>query len=213
MLSSAPRIGLFGGSFDPPHVAHIALARTALQHLRLDELHWIPAGQPWQKARRLASGTHRAAMVQAAACGEPRFVLDRSELDRPGPSYTIDTVRALQAGRPEAEWFLVIGADQYARLSSWRQWQELLLRVTLAVAGRDTAPPTLPPHDVSALPHRMERLPMAPIDASSTAIRAHLAAGRPAAELEPTILTAEVARYIDRHGLYRPPPTPEPARS
>lgn len=209
------RIGLYGGSFDPPHCAHLSLARTALDHLRLDELRWVPAGQPWQKARTLAPAEHRAAMVQALIAGEPRFVLDRSELDRPGPSYTIETLRALQAAQPEATLFLVIGQDQYARLESWRDWQELLLRVTLAVAGRDTEP-VQAPSAVRGLPHRVEALPMPPSDISSSAIRCHLAAGGAAAALAPAMVPPEVAGYIDRHGLYRaasPPTAMEPDRN
>lgn len=89
------RIGLFGGSFDPVHNAHLALAHAALRDAALDEVRWIPAGQPWQKTRQLAAAAHREAMVALAIEGEPRFVLDRIELQRAGPSYTLDTVRAL----------------------------------------------------------------------------------------------------------------------
>ena len=89
------RVGLFGGSFDPVHNAHVALARTALEQLALDELRWIPVGQPWQKARRLAAAADREAMVRLAIAGEPRFVLDRVELRRRGPTFTLDTVREL----------------------------------------------------------------------------------------------------------------------
>ena len=212
-MSSALRIGLFGGSFDPPHAAHLALARSALEHLRLHTLRWVPAGQPWQKSRVLASGLHRGAMVQAAIAGEPRFVLDASELERPGPSYTIDTVRALQAEHSGAACFLLLGQDQYARFSTWQHWQELLLRVTLAVAVREGVAPTLAPEEISTFAHRVVRLPMQPIEASSTAIRAHLAAGGAAHELVPAVVPAEVARYIDRHGLYRNLSNPEPPRS
>ena len=94
------RVGLFGGSFDPVHNAHVALATTALAQLGLDELRWIPAGQPWQKARRLAAAADREAMVRLAIAGEPRFVLDRVELRRSGPTFTLDTVRELVAAEP-----------------------------------------------------------------------------------------------------------------
>ena len=82
------RIGLFGGTFDPPHNAHPALARSALQALQLDQVRWIPAGDPWQKTRAVTSAQHRAAMLALAIAGEPRFVLDRSEIERAGPSST-----------------------------------------------------------------------------------------------------------------------------
>jgi nicotinate-nucleotide adenylyltransferase len=106
------RIGLFGGSFDPVHNAHLALAHSALQALKLDELRWQPAGQPWQKARALTPAVHRQAMIRLAIAGEPRFVLDRIELEREGPSFTLDTVRTLQDQEPQAQWFLIIGQDQ-----------------------------------------------------------------------------------------------------
>ena len=113
------RIGLFGGSFDPVHNAHLALARSALRELALDEVRWIPAGQPWQKTRSLTDAAHREAMVALALEGEPRFVLDPIELQRAGPSYMLDTVRALQIAQPAAQWFLLLGQDQHAGLSTW----------------------------------------------------------------------------------------------
>jgi nicotinate-nucleotide adenylyltransferase len=191
------RIGLFGGTFDPVHNAHVALARAALDALKLDQLRWIPTGQPWQKAgRAISAGVHRAAMVQAAIAGEPRFVLDRIELDREGPSFTLDTVRALREANPGAELFLVIGADQYAGLHTWRDWRELLARVTLAVANR---PGCMPPVDAAVLrqPHRVVPLPM--LDISATDIRSRLTRGQDVSELVP----AAVASYIDSHHLYR----------
>lgn len=194
------RIGLFGGSFDPPHAGHLRLARTALEHLGLDELRWIPAGQPWQRRHRLADGVHRAAMVEALIADEPRFLIDGRELRRAGPSYTIDTVHELQAERPGASLFLLIGEDQHQRLPTWHRWPELLAAVTLAVAHRGAE--REPPEALQTVPHRVERLPMPPIDVSATAIRAHLASGGRAAELVPAMVPAEVARYIDRHRLY-----------
>ena len=100
------RIGIFGGSFDPPHQAHVELARTALRALSLDEVRWIPAGQPWQKlapARAMTPAGHREAMVRLAIAGEPGFVLDRIEIEREGPSLTLDTVVAFQAAEPGAD--------------------------------------------------------------------------------------------------------------
>ena len=130
------RVGLFGGSFDPVHNAHVALATTALDQLRLDELRWIPVGQPWQKSRQVSDGADREAMVRLAIAGEPRFVVDRSELRRRGVSYTLDTVRELVAAEPGTEWVLILGQDQYASLHTWRDWRELVARVTLAIANR-----------------------------------------------------------------------------
>ncbi len=190
------RIGIFGGSFDPVHNAHLALARVALAELRLDELRWVPVGEPWQKSRRLSSTLHREAMVRLAIKGEPRFVLDRTELERSGPSYTLDTVRSLQAAQPDAQWFLVIGQDQYAGFHTWHGWEELLARLTIAVANRPDASPLADPQ-VRAVAHEAVQLPM--MDVSSTDIRERLRHDMPIDDLVP----ASVARYIDQHHLYR----------
>jgi nicotinate-nucleotide adenylyltransferase len=190
------RIGLFGGTFDPPHHAHLALARSALQALQLDELRWIPAGDPWQKSRAVTPAQHRAAMVALAIAGERRFVLDRSEIDRSGPSYTLDTVRALRAAHPEAELCLVIGQDQYAGLHTWHGWEELLRTVVLAVAARAGTVVAARP-EVLREPHRV--VPLPPMDIAATDIRARVARGEPIGHLVPP----EVARYIDSHRLYR----------
>jgi nicotinate-nucleotide adenylyltransferase len=195
------RLGLFGGSFDPPHQAHRALARAALEGLALDAVHWLPAGRAWQKPRELSAGDDRAAMVAAAIEGEPRFVLDRRELERSGPSYTVDSARELRAEHPGASIYLLLGEDQYRGLPSWHAWRELLLLVTPGVAVRSGSPAG------AAAPldgvHRLETLPMPAMDVSSTAIRAHLEAGGSAQDLVPAMLSAAVARYIDSHRLYR----------
>ena len=190
------RIGLFGGTFDPPHDAHLALAHAALDQLALDRLLWVPAGQPWQKAgvRTLTPAAQRAAMVELAIAGEPRFALERCELDRPGPSYTLDTVRELQRREPGADWFLVVGQDQYARLATWHGWRELLALVTLAVAARDAEAPA-PDPALAGVPHRTVPIALAPMPHASTALRAGTA---PLASMVPPA----VARYIARHHLY-----------
>jgi nicotinate-nucleotide adenylyltransferase len=135
-------------------------------------------------------------MVRLAIEGEPRFVLERCELRRPGPSFTLDTVRELQAAQPGHSWFLILGQDQYAGLHTWRDWRELLTRVTLAVANRPGAMPQAHP-DVANAPHRVVPLPM--MDLSSTQVRERIAAGQHVDDLVP----AAVASYIDQHRLYR----------
>ena len=194
-------VALLGGTFDPPHNAHLALAHAALAALGLAEVRWIPAGQPWQKlhGRAVTPAVHRVAMVEAAirgARGDARFTLDRIEVERPGPSYTLETVRALAAREPGREWVLLVGQDQYAGLHTWHGWRELLGLVTLAVANRPGVVRE-PAAEVLAWPHRMVPLPM--LDISATDIRARVAAGQPITDLVP----AEVAGYIARHGLYR----------
>ncbi|MFY8083218.1 MAG: nicotinate-nucleotide adenylyltransferase [Rubrivivax sp.] len=200
MTPSRPaRIGLLGGSFDPPHLAHLALARAALQALQLDELWWLPAGQPWQKAdRALEAGVHRAAMVRLLIEGEPRFLLDERELHRTGPTYTVDTVRACRAEEPGAEFFLILGQDQYGRLDTWRDWPALLAQVTLAVAARHGQRPS-PPAGLAGHPHRVEVLPMPDMPLASTALREALSQGL---DVSPMVGGA-VAGYIARHHLYR----------
>jgi nicotinate-nucleotide adenylyltransferase len=197
------RIGLYGGSFDPVHTAHRALADTALQQLALDELRWIPAGQPWQKPRRLAPAEHRAAMVSLAIGDNPAFVLERCELERSGPSYTLDTVMLLQQRESHpAQWFLVIGQDQLRNFCTWHGWAELLQRVTLAVAGR-AGTPVQAPDALLNTGHRIVALDMPAMALSSTELRNRLAAGESAVSLAPRMVAPAVARYIDRHGLYR----------
>lgn len=199
MIANAPRVGVFGGSFDPVHNAHVALARLALHELHLDQLLWVPAGQPWQKSRPITPAVHRQAMVQLAIEDEPRFELSPIEIERRGPSFTVDTVRALRLQRPTANLYLLIGQDQYASFQSWHEWQALLGMVTLAIANRPDAPLSADPQ-VLGVPHEAVALPM--MDISSTDIRERLAQGAPIDDLVPLA----VARYIARHHLYQDNP-------
>jgi nicotinate-nucleotide adenylyltransferase len=193
-LNVLRRIGLFGGSFDPVHNAHLALARQALDQLTLDELRWVPVGQAWQKARAMTPATQREAMLRLAIEGEPRFVLERCELQRAGPSYTLDTLRELQAATPGADWFLLIGQDQYRNLHTWHGVDELLQRVTLAVAQRPGEPAAA---DARVAP--MVVLAMPPMDIAATDIRRRVAEGADISALVPPA----VALYIRQQGLYR----------
>ncbi len=190
------RIGLFGGSFDPVHNAHLALARQALHELQLDELRWVPVGQAWQKSRPLTAAVHREAMLRLAIAGEPRFVLEGCELRRAGPSYTLDTVRELQAATPGAQWFLIIGQDQYVALHTWFGFERLLPLVTLAVAQRPGAQAEA---DARVRAAAQVALALAPIAVSATELRARLAAGRNIRALVPP----PVALYIRQQGLYQ----------
>ena len=191
------RIGLLGGSFDPVHNAHIALACIALDTLALDELRWVPAGEPWQKTRRITAAQHRVAMIELAMAGEPRFKLERCEIDRSGPSYTLDTVRAVRQAEPDAQWFLVVGQDQLANLHTWHGWQELLGLATLTVAARPGAANTV---DAQVQGRAYSVLPLPAMDVAATTIRERVAHGQPIDALVPPA----VARYIARHNLYLP---------
>jgi len=186
----------------------VALAEAALAHLQLDEVRWIPVGQPWQKARQLAPAADRLAMVREATAQQPCFVVDAIEVHRAGPSYTLDTVQALQAAATGAtDWFLIIGQDQYANLPTWHGWQMLLQSVTLAVACRGDQRPA-PSQAMQGVHHKLLELPLPPLHVSSTDIRARLARGEDPQTLAPELVPHAVARYIATHQLYasgRPP--------
>jgi len=204
-VSAAPqRIGLFGGAFDPPHLAHVALAHAACEQLQLDALRIIPTGQAWHKPRALSPAEHRLAMCQHAFGDEPRFVLDDRETRRVGPSYTIDTLRALQAEAPQAEFFLVLGADQLRALPTWHQAEAVVRAATIAVASRaDAQGVDESPVLACAVPGaRVQTLHMPTSALSATEIRKKAALGADLAPLVP----AAVARYIDQHHLYRTAP-------
>jgi nicotinate-nucleotide adenylyltransferase len=197
--SGLRRVGIFGGSFDPVHNAHMALARLALTELTLDEVLWVPAGKPWQKTRAVTSSAQREAMVRLAIEGQARFGLSRIEIERTGPSFTVDTVRELQAQRPGIKWYLIIGQDQYAGFHTWHRWKELIGLVTLAIANRPDALLSADPQ-VLGIAHEAVALPM--MDISSTDIRERIAKGQGIQDLVP----ATVARYIAQHHLYQDQP-------
>ena len=196
----ARRVGLFGGSFDPVHDAHVALAQNALAALALDELRWVPAGAPWQKAGMVATAAHRAEMVRLAIAGEARFRFEPCEIERSGASYTIDTVLDLQSREPAVHWFLLLGQDQLARLHTWHRWRELVTLVDLAVAKRGGEVPRIPP-ELGEARVSLTQVPLPAMAVSSTEIRSRVAAGQDILSLVPPA----VARYIAEHGLYRYP--------
>lgn len=190
------RIGLFGGSFDPFHNAHLELARAALRDAALEQIVFVPAGNPWQRAPLKASGADRLAMVHLAIADEPRYAVDPCELTREGASYTVDTLTDLAHRRPGNQWVVLLGADQWARLPTWHRWQELVQQARIAVAQRAGEPVVTPPELAGITPLTIAMPPMA---TSSTQIRARLAGGASIAGLVPSA----VAQYIAKHRLYR----------
>lgn len=198
LMQSGPlrQVALLGGSFDPPHRAHQALARAALEQLPIDELWWVPTGQPWQKARTLTEANHRVAMLELMRAGDPRQRIETCEIERSGPTYTIDTLDALAQRHPGVQWTLVIGVDQWRGLPTWHRWQDVAARAHFAVALRPglEAPARGPEGE------RATWLSMPEQAISSTAIRHGLMAGHAVGDQ----LTPEVAGYIAEHGLYRP---------
>lgn len=131
------RIGLLGGTFDPVHVAHLALARAALEHLALDELRFLPTGRSWQKKPAGASVQHRIDMLRLALAGLPRTTIDERETRRHGATYTIDTLLEMRAeSGPQPAFILIMGSDQLRNLSTWHRWRELPEQAHLAVTLR-----------------------------------------------------------------------------
>lgn len=194
------RIGVMGGAFDPPHLAHQALAQTALEQLQLDELRVIPTGQAWHKVRALSAAQHRLAMVQLAFGNIPKMTVDPRETERHGPSYTIDTLIELQTATPQAEWFLIVGGDQANALTSWKRWQEILQSATICVAYRADPTRATGKFDAeTASPVKFIQLKMPAMDISATDIRARIAAHQNVNDL----VGQPVARYIADHHLYQ----------
>lgn len=216
--SADPPIGLLGGSFDPIHAGHLALARAACEALRLAQLQLVPAARPWQKGS-ITDAQERAHMVALAIAGDPRLHLDRCEIERGGTSYTIDTLREKRGHvGPRRPLVLVIGADQMQRLDTWRDWRAILQFAHLAVALRNDAVLVLScalqqyynehwggaDALLGAPAGRIVEVPMVANDASATEIRSLLAQS-PAAEREARlrqIVPAPVLDYIRAHRLY-----------
>ena len=190
---------MFGGAFDPPHVGHVALARAAVEQLALDELRVFPTGQAWHKARDLSPAADRLAMARLAFSEVPQTIVDGRELQRAGPTYTVDTLRELQREFPGAVLLLVIGADQAEALHSWRENGEIARIATISIAARARPVNAGAIFDPSRLPPGpREPVELPPMPVSSTEIRRRAAAGEDISQLVP----APVARYIDKHHLY-----------
>jgi nicotinate-nucleotide adenylyltransferase len=199
LTTALRRLGVFGGAFDPPHLAHVALARVAIEQLELDALWVIPTGHAWHKTRTLSPAEHRLNMARLAFSSDSKVFVDDRETRRAGPTYTIDTLNALKAEHPLADLFLIIGADQARALTTWHRWQEVAQSATICVAGRENS--SLPDGEF-APPNALEggflrlKMPLNPV--SATAIRARVAHHEPIAAL----VGEPVARYIAQHHLY-----------
>lgn len=190
------KLALFGGSFDPPHLGHLAFARFALEALAPDRLVWLPAGRQWQKPDQImAAAVHRAGMIKRLIASETRFVLDERELHRRGPSFTADTLREFATQNAGAELMFLIGQDQYAKLPSWYQIETIAALATLVVVPRAGEAVFTP----AGLPaHRLQVLALPEYPLSSTAVRDAVARGQ---DISPMV-GAEVASYIASHRLY-----------
>ena len=199
-MSLVRRVGVFGGAFDPPHAAHLALVKSAIDTLRLDELHVVPTGQAWHKTRVLSDATHRLTMATLAFDGVPKVVIDPREIQRDRPSYTVDTLRELKALHGGSELFLIIGEDQAIALPSWHAWEKILELAIICVAERENTMGSQP-RFVAPKAHesRFKRLPIPALPISATDIRSRIAAHQSVVPL----VCEPIARYIDNHHLYQ----------
>jgi len=184
------RIGLFGGSFDPPHVGHILAASDAIDALHLDRVIWIPNAVQPLKGEGGATPAQRLAMTRLLCASDPRFDVDALEVERGGLSYTVETLRVLAARFPSAALFLLLGTDAAALLPRWREPEQVAALAEVCVltrVGSGDAPP-----------FGLRQLPTRRVDVSSTEIRARVRAGLPLTGFVPDA----VAEYLRRHAVY-----------
>jgi nicotinate-nucleotide adenylyltransferase len=184
------RTGILGGTFDPIHVAHLHTAECALHQLALDRVLIIPAGDPWQKSgREVTLGKHRLEMCRVAVDGVDGVEVDLRELERDGPTFTIETLHTFP---DDEELFLILGSDSLAGIETWYRWEEVLDRVTLVEAPRPGVPRGM------GESHGAVQLDMGLLEVSSTDIRRRIAEGRPYRFL----VTTPVYEYIEATNLY-----------
>jgi nicotinate-nucleotide adenylyltransferase len=190
------RIGVMGGTFDPIHHGHLVAASEVQSVFDLDEVVFVPTGQPWQKDDREVSPAElRYLMTVVATASNPRFTVSRVDVDRPGPTYTIDTLRDLREQYPDSDLFFITGADALAQILSWKAVDELFELAQFVGVNR-------PGHELSGDGLPAERVSLMEVPAmaiSSTACRQRVRAGEPVWYLVPD----GVVQYINKHDLYR----------
>jgi nicotinate-nucleotide adenylyltransferase len=204
------RVGILGGAFNPPHIGHLVCAQEALVQLELDKVVFVPVGQaPHRELAGDPGAEERLEMVELATADDERFEVSRVEIDREGPSYTADTLRALREAAPQDELFLILGGDQAAALGSWHQPEEVLALATVAVMERLSWSRQAIGIKIGGLKgtRAVRYLEMPIIQISSSSIRRRAAAGQPVRYLVPD----KVAAYIETHGLYGASGVPEQA--
>ena len=186
------RVGLLGGSFDPPHLGHLTLANEAARELNLDLIRWIPAAiSPHKLGQPISDAGHRMEMLGMMVDHNPSFVLDNRELNRPGPSFTVDTLQELRSEFPQDEFYLIMGEDSLRSLTSWKSPDVIRELAQIVVYRRmESGTGPLPPHDVL--------LQGIPITISSSEIRTR----RLQADSIEDLVTPEVNAYIHSHALY-----------
>ncbi len=188
-----PRIGVMGGTFDPIHHGHLVAASEVAQHFALDEVVFVPTGHPWQKDN-VTGGEHRYLMTVIATAANPRFTVSRVDIDRTGPTYTVDTLRDIRESRPDADLFFISGADAIAQILSWKDVDQLWDLAHFIAVSR-------PGHDlsISGLPERgVSLLEVPALAISSTDCRSRVERELPVWYLVPD----GVVQYISKHHLY-----------
>jgi len=192
------RLGLLGGTFDPPHVGHLSMATTVCSALSLDEVKFVVANDPWQKTgdRQVTPAAIRLEMTRALVEGHKEFSVDDREIQRGGPTYTVDTLRELHRENLNCDIYLIVGADTASRIHTWHQHEEVLALSTLVVVNRPDSALQLDP-SVSA--ERVRLVSMPAVDVSSTQIRSLVASGSAVDDMT----TDGVGAVINAHGLYR----------
>ena len=198
-MADPVRIGLFGGTFDPVHTGHLTAAEEVRSALGLDRMLLVVANDPWQKSDRdVTPAEDRFALVVAAVADHPHLEASRLEIDRGGPSYTVDTVRQLVEAVPDATVVVVVGADVASQLDTWHDADALAGMVTVAVVDRPGAPPAEVPEG-----WRSVRVAVTPVDVSATELRRALGSADPADRaLVAATVPAPVVRCIAERGLY-----------
>jgi nicotinate-nucleotide adenylyltransferase len=196
------RLGILGGTFDPPHFGHLRLAEAALSQLSLDKVLFAPVGmQPLKQEERSSTPEQRARMVELAIAGDPRFALSRVDLDRPGPHYTVNLLAIIHQQYPDAALWFVMGEDSLGDLLRWRDPARVIQLARLAVLRRPDYEPDWPRFD-RALPDlraRLDWIEHAEIDISATDIRQRIQHGLPIDSLVPP----EVIEFIRSQRLYQ----------
>jgi nicotinate-nucleotide adenylyltransferase len=190
------KVGVLGGTFDPIHIGHLLLAEAAREELGLKKVLFVPAGHQWRKEqvdRDIAPAQHRLEMVKLAIAGNEAFEASAMEIEREGPSYTVETLEALRAEMPGAQFWFVVGADALADMPHWHEANRIFELAAVCVAGR-------PGEDEGGgtFRDRVTRLEMPEIEISSTDIRERVRAGKSVRYMVPDA----VGRYIEEQGLY-----------
>ncbi|MFQ5699031.1 MAG: nicotinate-nucleotide adenylyltransferase [Myxococcota bacterium] len=202
------RVGILGGTFDPIHLAHLRLAEEVREALELERVRFVPAGDPPQKPRPGAAACDRLEMVRLATCDHPSFEVDDRELNRPGPSFSADTLAELRASDPGADLWFILGSDQLRKLHTWSRPEQILSLASLAVVRRPGDPEARPERAASSALEpllakaRVRAVEISWLEISSSDIRARVSRGASIRYLVPS----RVREFIENRKLYREDP-------